>query len=292
MEELSVYTYKDVDSLKFDVEDTFNEKLSFVDCSSLDFKDFKQAHQISLLEDLRVYCFYEISYSQEVLLEFLDYIEKKVIWCFKSLPKNRKLYKELNKTCVIRDSVSLSSNKDKLSFIKRLCKEHNIPKEYINVLEVNTSNSKFNIKNEIIKLKTGLSGGSNNILDIISSTDSESDLFNLCINLLSDRQTAVSYYVKMVNSKTPVNYIYSMLIKRLFYYLYLSVDNTSEAKQYWRGSDYYIKSDQAISKKYGFEEILRLIKSLTLSVQDIFGDSEYNYTNLNDFLANLSKDTI
>lgn len=287
MENLIVYIYKDEESLKYDIKSSLSN-VKFLDTSNLDFKDFKKLHLTSLVESDKINCFYGIKYKQELLLDLLDNIEKRVIWCFTSLPKNRKLYKQLNSLVNIKESVSISKPKDKESFIKNLCKEHSIPVNYLDIINLNTSESKFNIENEIIKLSSALKQcKGDKALDILSNYSSDSDLFNLCIHILSNKNKAISYFNKIVNSKVPVNYIYSMVNKRLFYYLYLSLDNEKEAKSFWKGSTYFINKDKQLAKEYGFYNILQLIKNLSTCVSTTLADSEYDYLNFSNFIAGL-----
>ena len=271
-----VYICNDIDNLKYEVSSDFNN-IQFIDCKEEDFDTFLKLHSKSLFSSKYTRCFINVDeYSDKEVALVVDLKTEDVIWGFKSLPKNRKLYKLLEGKSNIEYCSTLERAADKTRFINSLLNKNKIPVQYKDTFLNKMPDSKAIIKSEIDKFSYFLSKtNDSDLLDKSISTYSSSNDLMSFMNSLLDLNPKESYsYAEKISNELNVLVINSVLLKKILSMTYLSLGDTDSAMKYWHYNNYYIRSEVDRAKKIGFGKLIALYMYIDKKLGNIYDDKD------------------
>jgi hypothetical protein len=274
---VDAYIGKSVESMQYDIRKNNPGRIEFFYADQLDFSMFASLHQRSLLPLDRVRCFFNVdSLDKDKVFDLIPYIDQKVIWCFKTLPKSRKIYKKLSKSVEVKTVLDLSKTADKRKFITSLIKEYKVDKASASILMRLSGDDKRSIDNEIFKFSVA-----SQVLPkaeasrVLSSYDANYDLLNFMNCLFGKPYEAYLYAEKVARSSSQFG-LAAMLSKRIKYYIYLSLNDEEQARKYWNSSGYYLNQNKQEALNIGFLKLLKIHKLIDQTLTDFYDIRELN----------------
>lgn len=268
----SVYISKDVEYLKYLIRKDYKSKIEVVNCSDFSFETFINLHNYTLFHDVNsIKIFIGVDdFKQEVLLPIVDKIQCDVVWAFKTLPKNYKLYKKLSKVCTINHGNDLSKDCNKSSLIKDIMEDNNLPKKYFKELKVRCPTNPSIIEQEVKKLAYSLKvfGEVKGVEDILSIYNTNKDVLDLITSLLNGDMESYYRYSKKVSSEVPLLIVNATILKKLKSLIFLSMGCIKEANNAWRSSGYFLQQDKKLANNLGYKYLI----DLYLKVDKVLGN--------------------
>ena len=252
-----VYIGKDESLIKYYIRKDI-ESVQFYDANLISVSEFLSLHHKKLISNESVSCIFNIDkLDKDLVLSLIPKVQEKVIWCFYSLPKSRKVYKSLKEVTQIKSVSDLTSTREKKKFIESLRKEYGIPTKFKEDLLLYLPDDALSIESEVNKFAVALEAlTEEEAVKTLTNFQSNYDLMNFCNYLFTDTEKAC-FYIDRIAKKEEQYKIGSVLLKRLKYLTYLALNDVNTAKTYWRGSDYFISQDKAVAKSVGFDNLLK-----------------------------------
>lgn len=272
-------------NLRFEVLDIYSSTgVAFHNCENLEYESFIKLHKKGLFNSKKVLVFLNVqTYKDADLREFLEKetITTDVVWGFKTLGKNLKLYKLLEKSGIdICTISSLDKPHEKRKFISKLLSIHHIPGRLLEDFNLRLPEDKFIIESEILKVKKLVELGADDslVLRSISVYSSTFDLLEFLNSILLNDLKKSYVLAKKVAEESHELVIQAVLLKRIKSLIFLNLGDVSTANKYWRTGPYYLNDSISLANTFGFEKL----DELYTYVDYIF--SEYNYDYKSNFL--------
>lgn len=256
-----------------------------INCENVQEHDFTRLHSPSLFcKDLIL--FYNVhNLPDAFLLDVISGLKIDVVWGFKSLPKNRKLYKKLCQISNVTELQGIKNNKDKKSFISSLLKSYNIPSKYMEKLMLESSDSKQIIFSEVQKLNYAI-----NVLkdkevaeNCLCNYNSSSDVFEFINNLFEYNLEGSYIYAKKICESNHQLTLGALLNKKIKSMLFLSIGSITEANRFWRYGNYYITKAINQSKSIGFNKLASLLDFIDNKFNNVL-DQKDLFLKLNELI--------
>lgn len=271
--------------VRFLVEDQFNP-VKFINCEGLKSNEFITLHQPSLFNQVITCCLNvdEADIEDEILLNIISTAKSDVIWTFKSLRKNGKVFKKLSSCSNIQSCDSLDRTQLKKDFIRQQLSSSGLPLRFLEKLVVDGSEDRSILKNEIAKLSElfKVSKDDSLVLKSVCKYNGSLDTLEFLSNLLNnDVKMAFNYANKIANEVSAL-VISATLLKKIKAMIYLSLGDITSANTIWRHGGYFL--DQAIrqSKSIGTKGLISLYEYV-----DINFSNPMNHKDLHTRLSEL-----
>lgn len=253
---LKTYISSDIDEAIYKVKyDYDGRQIEFIYDTTDDY--FRKKHLPSLVKNDTLFVFVVDSVSKELLTRSTSIAGIDSVWVFKSLAKNTKLYKQLDKITSIEKCEPIVKIKDKKSFVKGLVSELGIDKKHINVIVDCVGDSRSQIRNELEKFTVACKVLEDPQTSLVVDK-SEQDIFVLLEKLLDrDLPGCLKVYHRLQDSLNNVQLGY-LILKQILCYLHLSYGEVSQAKKVWRIPDWLIRDKQNQAIQYGSHNLYKL----------------------------------
>lgn len=249
----------DLDDLEYEIKTTY-PKSDIEIISTLDITEdgLIKLHQPNLFSNKKCKVFITLEdYKLDFLLNLSDNITQKVIWTFKSLPSNTKLYKSLESKCKIIKLDKLTYLNNRRKFIEQLFNKYSI-RSYPGLLDLvllNSSESKLSIESEIKKLSVAQSIFNNIDISllrkVICSYKAENDVFSFIDSLLEGQVDLAYFYLNKIHSSIHPNVLKVLLLKRLGYLLGVVWGNEKFSKSCMNIPPFLIQKNKALALRLG-----------------------------------------
>lgn len=253
-----VYIGNDIDSNKQHIRTEFNV-VNFISCSNLNL--FISKHSKNLF-DQPLTCFLDVDELDSKFL--LDLLEKQiyydVIWHFKSLKKNTKIYKKLDSITTLEflNEKNLSE-KNKKDLILKFFNKFNVDIKYVNLFLTKNFPSEHILYNEIYKFSLAEKLLDEPFLEkTIISYNSENDVMNFISALFTYKLETCYRLAINISENFYFQAVALVILKRIKSYIYLSIDDISSANSIWFTPPYYLRQNIKIAKDIGYNNLLNL----------------------------------
>lgn len=273
-----IYVAKEEDLIRFEVKKDFGE-VKFLDCGEIELDQCKSLFLPTLFSKSKtITCLLNMDeYKEKDLLDYFTTtkIQIDVVFAFKSLPKNHKLYKYFSSKCEIEHCEGLDTITLKKKFIKELLGKSSLLNQLQDTLVNQLPENKGIILNEIEKLKY-YSTMENNIgllKDSIGKYESSFDLFEYINSLLDGDYKKAYILAEKVADNTVPQLVYCLLLKKVLSMICFTLKAEELGNQFWRSGPYYQNITIQRAKYIGKDKLVGLYD---------FIDNNFNYFYLSD----------
>lgn len=282
-----VYISSAVEDLKYEIcKDRDHRFLDFVYASDLEELDIIKLHQPSLFSNKRTKVFMNMEeHKLDFLLSICDSIKIPVIWGFKTLASNTKLYKKLSVISEIEKSSTIDQMNSRKQFIYKLFDRYKIKNKHLfETVLAYSCDSKAILEAEIKKLSVAEKVVPSNKLELcLCSHKADNDIF-LFIDYLLEGDIRLAYiYANKIESSVHTNVIKALLLKRLGYLIGLSLGSQSFSNSCINLPNFLIQKNRDLAQRYGKNKLMMLYDHVDRSL-DLFLSQDQRFKTLTSII--------
>jgi len=263
MSVIKTYIASNLDDAIYEIRSDFNnQKIQCIYSPKED--QFKEAHIPTLVSGNAVIALVGIDKIKYDLISSTLKLNntKSIVWVFKKLAKNTKIYKEIKQSIPIHHCLNLSKTKDKKQFIEGLVNKFSIPRKYIPSIIERSGDDKSIIYQEIKKLSVAIKSTDDPLNSFISDHADLDALFFVDNLLKRNLVESLKYYSKL-KSKTQYHQICYLLGKQITCYIHLCQNDVPAALSVWKIPEWLINQKQGIAKNFGLFNLCNLYNRIT-----------------------------